>query len=212
MEYIGTKFNRLTIINFVGRNRQRKAIVECLCDCGNKVNKLLTNVKSGHGKSCGCIQSEKKRYLGKPEYLAWRAMKARCANPNVKFFKHYGGRGITVCKRWLLFDNFIADMGPRPTDKHSIDRINNNGNYTPKNCRWATRNQQQSNRRNSKHFTYEGITMTEIQWCRKLNLKGNHAITRRLRAGWSKEKAFTVPKISDMRDYINKSHKFKKPQ
>lgn len=212
MKYIGAKYNKLTIIRYIGRNKQRKAIVECLCECGNKVSKLLTNVKSGHGKSCGCIQSNKRQYIHTSEYNAWQAMKARCSNPNVKFFYHYGGRGITVCDRWLLFDNFIADMGPRPTAKHSLDRIDNNGNYSKENCRWATRHQQQSNRRNSKLLTYEGITMTEIQWCRKLNLKGNRAITRRLKAGWPEKKAFTVPKMSDIREYINKSHKFKKPQ
>jgi hypothetical protein len=130
-----------------------------------------------------------------PEWTAWTRMKTRCLNPGHPAFKDYGGRGITVCERWMTFENFIADMGRRPSNKHSIDRINNDGNYEPSNCRWATRKEQANNRRSSRFLTFEGRTLSCSEWCIELsdlNLTSQH-IYQRLQMGWSPERILTTP-------------------
>jgi hypothetical protein len=103
-------------------------------------------------------------------YRAWNNLKKRCNNPNNISFVYYGGRGIKVCRRWKKFENFIADMGLPPSEKHSIDRIDNDGNYEPSNCRWATREEQANNKSNNKFITYNDCTLTIAQWARKLNV------------------------------------------
>lgn len=114
----------------------------------------------------------------------WRSMMRRCTYPKHPAFAHYGGRGITVCERWLVFANFFADMGHKPTSKHSLDRIDNNGDYEPGNCRWATRREQANNTRGNRSVTIAGITLTVPQWSRKLK-RDPAVIHARLRAGWN---------------------------
>lgn len=136
---------------------QRKRVVQCLCNCGKLTVVSATHLQSGHTKSCGCEKGDcgRKPTHGhwvdnKPttEWLSWRAMKNRCYNKNHKDFQNWGARGIIVCDRWLSsFENFIEDMGMKPTPKHSIDRIDNDGNYEPGNCRWATAKEQRANQR-----------------------------------------------------------------
>ena len=101
---------------------------------------------------------------GTPEYQAWIDMKHRCFNPNHKNYLDYGGRGITVCDRWLNLDNFLADMGTKPSPKHSLDRIDNNGDYSPKNCKWSTRVEQNNNTRYNRLITIDDVTLTITQW------------------------------------------------
>lgn len=106
-------------------------------------------------------------------YRIWSGMKTRCYNKKCKSYKHYGGRGIKVCDRWLGIDgfaNFLDDMGKRPTDKHSLDRVDPNGPYSPENCRWATWKQQENNRRINKYYEYDGKKMTLPQWSRELGI------------------------------------------
>src|SRR5882757_4331895 len=158
---IGQKFGRLLVIAcegyFNGQSRWR-----CQCECGEIKINGSSNLRQGRVKSCGCFNREfkaaggpNKRHgmFGTPTYNTWGGMKGRCYNPKNHKFPDYGGRGITVCDRWLTsFENFFADMGLKPQGK-TIDRMENNGNYEPSNCRWATPIQQVHNRRpTSTHF------------------------------------------------------------
>jgi len=149
----GEKYNRLTVLE-VYRVGKRK-FAKCLCDCGNISNPREYVVRKGIVTSCGCYQKQVASKMKNgithgmtqsAEYNIWGKMKSRCyAKSNNRYYR-YGGRGIKVCDRWLhSFENFYADMGPRPTKKHSIDRINNDGNYEPSNCRWATPKEQVDN-------------------------------------------------------------------
>lgn len=122
------------------------------------------------------------------EYQAWIHIKMRCNNPSYARFKDYGGRGISVCDRWLSYNNFLSDMGRAPSTKHTIDRINNDGNYEPNNCRWATWSQQHSNKRGLRKITYKGESKTVAEWARGLGVhKGT--ILYRLNKGWDADRA-----------------------
>jgi len=127
-----------------------------------------------------------------PEWNSWRGMVERCTNPNHKHWAHYGGRGIRVCDRWLGFAAFLADMGAKPTPEHSIDRINNDGNYEPGNCRWATRHEQARNKSTTRHITAHGKTLTLTEWGRTSGIPVP-TIHERLRHGWDTERAVTEP-------------------
>jgi hypothetical protein len=127
----------------------------CDCDCGKQSVVSGKSLRDGNTKSCGCLRYEGSIRHGyarqgaarRPEFVAWQAMLKRCNNPKTRGYEYYGGRGITVCKRWLRFENFIADMGNRPGKGMSLDRINPDGHYKPSNCRWATATEQSRNRR-----------------------------------------------------------------
>lgn len=150
-------FGRLTAawpVGRAGRLGNKRIVWLCFCECGAGVLVESNNLATGHIQSCGCLKAEhpNNQKHGKcytPEYKAWRGMKARCTNPHATNFKYWGGRGVSVCERWLnSFENFLFDMGPRPSRNHSLDRFPNpDGNYEPKNCRWATPWQQRHNRR-----------------------------------------------------------------
>lgn len=149
----GRRFGRLTVIRFSRLKGGRQTWI-CLCDCGVQKEIIGRYLKSGRSTSCGCYRQELATknatihgYTGTREFASWTSAIDRCTNPNSPKFKHYGGRGITMCQRWReSFTAFISDMGPRPP-KMSLDRINNDGNYEPGNCRWATQSQQCKNRR-----------------------------------------------------------------
>jgi hypothetical protein len=127
---------------------------------------------------------------GTKTFIIWGGMKDRCTNPNSKAFSRYGGRGITFCKRWEDFELFYFDMGPCPSGK-SLERIDNNAGYGPENCRWATRREQQNNRRINVRVTLRGCTKTVAEWARETGLPP-HTIYKRLKAGWKEADALGI--------------------
>lgn len=155
----GRVFGGLKVLGRAGwyqSGRWREATWLCACACGTVVVKRGGPLRNGQATHCGCQRAIRCR-LGAtrhglrhlPEYVVWKSMRQRCSDPRGKSYPRYGGRGITICSRWDLFEAFALDMGPRPSPKHSVDRINNDGNYEPGNCRWATAKEQAANRRPS---------------------------------------------------------------
>jgi hypothetical protein len=148
-------FGRLTVLDASGTDSRRNTLWRCRCSCGNATIVRGTRLRSGETKSCGCLMRERvsihghcAHYRHSPEYTSYAHMKERCVNPHNNRFYLYGARGIRVCNRWLhSFPNFLADMGRRPSRTYTLDRIDNDGNYEPTNCRWATKSQQRRNQR-----------------------------------------------------------------
>ena|SRR5579859_6660637 len=173
----GKKYGRLLVISFHGKNKNNQALWNCICDCGNHTIVVGKVLRDGTTVSCGCFKRENDIRMftvhgharpGKKtsEYYAWMNIKGRCYNPKDINYKNYGGRGIKVCDRWLeSFENFLADMGPKPSSKHSIDRFpDNDGDYGPGNTRWATRAEQSRNTSRNKRLTIGGETKLLIDW------------------------------------------------
>lgn len=196
----GKVFARLTVLGYVGLNVHGHATWLCRCDCGQHRVVARGGLVTGTSRSCGCLQrdraTEEKLTHGMSdtrEYACWRAIITRCENQNLPQYKDYGGKGIAVCERWRhSFENFRADMGPRPTLEHSIDRIDNDGPYSPDNCRWATFTEQMNNTRRNVYLEFQGERLTIIQWARKLHIHYS-ALYYRIRAGWGVERALTTP-------------------
>lgn len=161
IEMVGRRFGRLTVVgrgpNYVQPSGQRKTQWRLRCDCGNSFVANAHSLRRGATKSCGCFQvschithGEQRGYKTTPEYRAWNNMISRCETVTPGW-KNYGGRGIKVCDRWRSsYPAFLKDMGRRPSPKHSLDRIDNDGNYEPSNCRWATKAVQSLNKRQRK--------------------------------------------------------------
>lgn len=195
---VGMTFGRLTVTAKAESNKHGAAMWRCACSCGREHVAMGSLLQRGEVKSCGCLKgstpapNRTHNMSDSPLYRVWATMRNRCNNPNVKGYKLYGGRGIKVCDRWESFENFLSDMGPRPSDLHSIDRINVDGDYGPSNCRWATQPEQASNKRNSRYLTANGETQTMAEWARRLGCNPA-AILARLASGMSEAEAVTKP-------------------
>lgn len=178
-------------------HNQHFRVIECRCDCGTIHTQRLTIWRYRPALSCGCLKYKNPYFTHHKSrdaiYQVWKRMRQRCSKPSDKNYQNYGGRGIKVCDRWLKFENFYADMGDPPPGL-SIDRIDNDGNYEPGNCRWATTREQANNtRKNSVHSAF-GRTMTVTEWARVFDLRPE-TVFGRLRRGWPIEMAITTRPI-----------------
>lgn len=142
-------------------------------------------------------------YAGTPTYKSWASMISRCTNPNLPYFKYYGGRGIAVCDRWLTFSNFVCDMGARPIGT-TLDRINPDGDYFPGNCQWATKTEQQRNRRNTIRLSHNGQSLTLKEWSLELGMS-YEALRSRYKKKWTESDILTIP-VSRSNAYISSNH------
>lgn len=171
--------------------------VLCSCECGTDRMVSIYNLRDGKTTSCGCgINAGPKTHglSGTDEYKIWKAMKARCYNPKHKSYAEYGGRGISVCDHWISSpESFIVDMGKRPSPKHSIERNDANGPYSPDNCRWATQKEQMANTRRSVRVMHDGNLLTVADAAKIANITES-ALYYRLRKGCEGESGMTAPK------------------
>ena len=198
----GQVFGRLTVLRRSSTAAHARVQWECACACGRTKVAQSSLLLNGHTQSCGCLGEETRGQSNRthgatrgghtPEYRAWTHARQRCENPRDARFPRYGGRGIAVCERWWSFENFLADMGPRPSSSHSIDRIDNDGNYEPGNCRWATKKQQARNKRNSRVIEYAGRSMPVAAWAEAVGVPSN-VIECRLCRGWELGRVFAQP-------------------
>lgn len=198
-DLIGRRFARLTVVAEADRwinpktGKPRRQWL-CKCDCGNQMVAMLRRLETGHTRSCGCLQADTRRKHGHntgaktSTYMAWDAMIQRCLNPKSTKFSDYGGRGITVCERWRKFGGFLDDMGECPAGK-TIDRIDNSRGYEPENCRWATRKEQQRNRRCTHYVEYLGRRMSVAEAAEIAGVVGNRLYPLLNHKGMSIERA-----------------------
>lgn len=204
VDLAGRRFGRLVVVrrarDRVSSNGNRNARWLCRCDCGTSKLFFRNNVMRGLSRSCGCLRSEvagthsvTHGRTGTKEWRTWGDMWARVRGSSKNCRHRYFGR-ITCCKRWLKFENFLADMGERPFGM-TLGRIDNDGPYSPKNCRWETPKQQARNRRTNHRITVDGVTATIAEWGERLAHIGinQFIIIGRIRAGWSPKEATTVP-------------------
>lgn len=209
-DLVGTRCGKLFVIAKAARSsEQTYYAVRWLvrCDCGVEKEMFATALNGGRVVSCGCIRREKARenikkargkgrgnlrhgFTGTPEWNVWCEVRRRCTNRNSSSFPNYGGRGIVVCERWKSFENFFSDMGKRPSPEHQIERSDNDGNYEPSNCRWATRTEQARNRRSTRLIVAFGEALPLAAWSERTGI-GRSTIAMRILRGMNPEQALT---------------------
>lgn len=197
----GMTFGALTVIKREGSIAVGTGVASawlCKCDCGKTVTKPGFALRKSRGFiSCGCRKINPQLTHGMCRsaiYRRWHSMMKRCYSSSNPSFCNYGGRGISVCQRWHDFANFYADMGEPPFQGATLERINNDGNYEPENCRWATRADQSANKRNTVLITHNGVTKCLTNWARTIGLD-RKTLEGRLKSGWSVERALTTPRL-----------------
>lgn len=206
---VGDTLGYLTILGIGGAGRYHW---RCRCRCGKEITAYYADVLSGAHRSCGCHHPATNLTHGQTrggisrEYRTWASMKTRCGNPATEGYRLYGGRGIRVCSAWQTFENFYADMGARPTPKHSIDRVDFHGHYScghceectengwPANCRWATTREQTRNKSTNRWLTYGGETMVLNDWAARLGINRSTLVERLQR--WPVEQALTRRRLN----------------
>lgn len=200
IDLTGQKFKRLVVANKKGKDKNRHILWLCLCDCGQEVIVQSSHLITGHTQSCGCLKEEgnntkhKHTTDNKPSkiYQIWARIIQRCTNPKATNYHNYGERGITVCKRWRKFENFLEDMGEVPKGQQ-IDRTDNDGNYCKSNCCWVTAKQNSRNRRDNHLETHNGKTQCLAIWAEEYNMDYQLLWKRICVYRWPMEKALTTP-------------------
>lgn len=207
----GEKFNRLTVVSRAD-NKGGQAHWKCICECGKETTVAGSFLRRGITKSCGCLRKEVSTNLGNATFRhgmektsthhSWSSMLSRCRNKLHSSYKNYGGRGISVCQRWVGksgFQNFFSDMGARPNGM-TLDRIDVNGNYEPHNCRWATIKEQHRNTRFNRLIEFNGETKTIAEFSEIYGINDS-TLGSRIRSGWTAERALTTPPRSGNNQY-----------
>lgn len=191
---VGKKFKFLTVLDErrvkqgLGKSKF-DVLVQCVCGVTKWVEER--SVRRGLVTSCGSCANKTHGGSKTPEYFVWRSMLARCQNKKHPAYKNYGGRGVSVCKDWLSFANFVADVGKQPFKGASIDRIDNNLGYSKENCKWSNATEQNRNRRTNRFVTVAGVTKTIVEWAQEVGLRHN-TLSYRLSHGWKPEDAIKV--------------------
>ena len=204
----GQQFSRLQVLHRVAGDP--KVSYLCQCECGTLVQVQKSNLTTGNTKSCGCYKSESslrrftkhghaKGRAVSPEYFAWQHMRSRCENPHNNAYADYGARGITFAPEFVEFAAFFAVVGPRPSPDHSLNRIDNNGNYEPGNIEWATKVAQMNNTRRSVTYEYNGERRPLKEWAHLLGIKRSTLAQRIHGLKWSVEKAFGTPNLRTLK-------------
>lgn len=193
IDILGQKFGRLTAVKRLQNNKKKNAVWLCACECGGNAEATGYSLRNGHTKSCGCLRTEmivaeaKKNSThglsGHPAYHIWGEMMRRCIDEDHPRYDSYGGRGIGVCDRWKILQNYIDDMWPRPGPGYSVDRIDNDGDYSPENCRWATNTDQQRNKRSTVLIRHNGEMKTATEWSEIYGINAA-TILHRHHEGW----------------------------
>lgn len=207
IDLTGQRFGRLTAIEYAGKDNQMLTLWRCICDCGKEITTRASSLKCGNTQSCGCLQAENTKVRATTHgltggrshanrlYSIWRNMKQRCYNPKAAKYNNYGGRGIAVCEEWI--NSYVSfhewAMANGYSDNLTLDRIENNGNYEPLNCRWSTNQEQSNNTRFNRLLTYNEETKTLAQWADEIGLNFTTLKCRLDDYGWDLEKALNAP-------------------
>ena len=199
----GKVFGFLTVIGLAEGRSHGQIRWKCQCECGNIHESAGAYLRQGKVKSCGCKKAEltskantrhgaSPKWHRDPEYRIWSEMRRRCRRPESNRWHTHGARGIKVCERWEKYESFIADMGKRPNTELSIERRDNDGDYCPENCYWATRKEQARNKQNTIMLTVGGVTKPLVKWAEEVGIK-RATIVARINAGWTPEDAVSKP-------------------
>jgi hypothetical protein len=194
----GHRYGSLVVISPTDERSNKSMVWLCRCDCGLIVRAASDQMRAGNKKSCGCQRYVRTAPMNQTHgmcysrvYKVWDAMIGRCTRPKAARYERYGGRGIKVCERWMKFANFLADMG-EPADGMSIDRIANDGDYEPSNCRWATRQEQARNTSRTTFLEIGGIKKPVSVWADEAGID-RAVFAARIRSGWTSDRALTQP-------------------